>query len=211
MRGWTGAVVALGVMASDPAWALDPYMWGVGPRIGTTAIPGRYPWRFPEYVRENGALLRVRTDLLFGVDAVYYASGKSRAGVFGGFGLGRSYFDVHLQFEYDYVVSAGAMDFLVGGGLGFGSMTFQGDAAGSERLVVPYYPVRVESSAQIRDNSRAYQLTLWSQYSIPSNHFYRDYNGFDQDVSGGFYLGVGLELSVMFGDFTPPRPRERRQ
>jgi hypothetical protein len=203
---WIGAAL----LWAAEAQALDPYMWGIGPRVGTNAIPGRYPLRFPKEIRDpasGSTLERVRTDVFFGVDSVYYANGHSRVGAFAGMGLGAQYLDAHLQLEYDYVITAGALDFLVGGGLGFGTTTFRGESF--ERLTVPYYPLRVESSLLIRDEGRGYQLTAFGQYNLPSNHFYQDLNGFDVDVRGGTYVTLGVELSVMFGDFSPPRPRRR--
>ena len=205
-----GLVVLTTTVLAPEAQALDPYMWGVGPRIGTMAIPGRYPLRFPNEIRDNGSseLERVRGDVFFGVDSTYYAGAHSRVGAFAGLGLGTQFFDAHLQFEYNYVVSSSAIDFLFGGGVGFGTHRFSGPE--EEQLVVPYYPLRAESSALVRDNSRAYQLTLFGQLAVPSNHFYRDFNGFDDDtVGGGFYATLGIEVAVFFGDFTPPRPRGR--
>src|SRR5690349_17352202 len=62
MNRLSGAMVALlGVTAvSTPARAEDgPYMWGIGPKIGTTFIPGRYPVAFPASIanydfKDNG-------------------------------------------------------------------------------------------------------------------------------------------------------------
>ncbi|MFT6146632.1 MAG: hypothetical protein ACJAZO_002977 [Myxococcota bacterium] len=172
------------------------------------AIPGRYPVSFPDEIRndDESGLERVRGDLFFGVDSTYYASAHSRVGAFAGLGLGTQFFDAHLQFEYNYVLSASSIDFLFGGGVGFGTHRFSGP--GEEQLVVPYYPLRAESSALVRDNSRAYQLTVFGQLNVPSNHFYRDFNSVEDDsVGGGVYATLGIELAVFFGDFTPPRPR----
>ena len=203
------AALATVTVASE-AQALEPYMWGIGPRIGTMAIPGRYPLRFPNELRDDEAseLERVRGDVFFGVDSTYYANGHSRLGAFAGLGLGSNFFDAHLQFEYNYVLSASAIDFLFGGGVGFGTMRFRGP--GEEQLVVPYYPLRAEAAGLIRDSSRGYQLTVFGQWAVPSNHFYRDFNAIEnEEVGGGLYLTVGLELAVFFGDFTPPRPRRQ--
>ena len=206
--GALAVVLGLGASIAPEAQALDPYMWGVGPRIGTMVIPGQYPGAFPnEIARDDDSQLeRVRTDFFFGVDSLYYATAHSRVGAFAGIGLGKQFFDAQLQFEYNYVISASAIDFLFGGGLGFGSQRFGG--GGEEQLVVPYYPLRAEASGLLRDNSRGYQLTVFGQWNIPSNHFYTDFNGFDvEGVGGGFYATLGIEIAVFFGDFTPPRPR----
>ncbi|MBW2253807.1 MAG: hypothetical protein JRI25_04330, partial [Deltaproteobacteria bacterium] len=42
-------VAGLMMVAAD-AHALGPYMWGIGQRVGTMVIPGRYPLKLPEAV-----------------------------------------------------------------------------------------------------------------------------------------------------------------
>ena len=110
--------------------------------------------------------------------------------------------------KYNYVAQTGAMDFLLGGGAGFGAARWVGSDT-TEVLRVPYYPLRAEASALIRDNSRGYQGTVYFQYNLPANHFYTNAAGEEVDVGTGFYPTVGVEIAVYFGDFTPPRPRRR--
>lgn len=206
-----GMALVLGIaLAAPSAHALDPYMWGIGPRIGTNAIPAAYPVAFPPFIADevNGSdISPVRSDLVVGVDATYYVTGRTRVGLLGGvgFGLQEAFFDGHVVFRYNYVSQTGAMDFLFGGGAGFGTSTWRGTR--SESLRVPYYPLRVEASALVRDNSRGYQGTIFAQYNLPANHFYTNADGEAVDVGTGFYPTVGIELCVYFGDFTPPRPR----
>ena len=47
----TATVLALAV--PSVAQAADPYMWGVGPRLGTTFLPGAYPAAFPRLVADD--------------------------------------------------------------------------------------------------------------------------------------------------------------
>ncbi|MCO4746994.1 MAG: hypothetical protein KC912_19510 [Proteobacteria bacterium] len=206
----TRILLALGLLAvTSDAQALDPYMWGIGPRIGTNVIPAAYPMKFPPAVisQEGSTLERVNMDLIVGVDAVYYVTGHTRMAMSGGFGFGKSYFDGHFLVKYNYVSQTGAMDFLIGGGAGFGSSRWAGQD--SESLRVPYYPLRAEASALVRDNSRGYQGTVFFQYNLPANHFYNAPGGDSVEVGSGIYPTLGVELCVYFGDFTPPRPRRR--
>ncbi|TNE89089.1 MAG: hypothetical protein EP330_11665 [Deltaproteobacteria bacterium] len=209
------ALLTVGLASAAPrAEALDPFMWGVGPRIGTNAIPAAYPLTLPPYLRDpdNGSTIeRTSGDLFVGVDAVYYATGHTRVGLLGGigFGLGSPFFDGHVIFRYNYVSQTGAMDFLLGGGAGFGTSKWSGER--SESLRVPYYPLRAEASALVRDNSRGYQGTVFFQYNLPANHFYTNADGVDVDIGTGIYPTLGIEFSVLFGDFTPPRPRRRTE
>ena len=195
-------------LVSSSAFALDPYMWGIGPRVGTNVLPGSYPVAFPPAITEESnasTIERVRTDVIAGLQATYYVTGRTRMGVVSGVGFGNAFFDAHVMVTYNYVSQTGAMDFLLGGGAGFGASRWTGDSP--ELLRVPYYPLRAEASALVRDNSRGYQGTLFFQYNLPANHFYTDPTGAEPDIGTGVYPTAGVELTIFFGDFTPPRPR----
>ncbi len=204
---WTRALVILvGLGAAAEAQALDPYMWGVGPRVGTLIIPGRYPLQLPRDLPPSSGIERVRHDIVLGGQGVYYISPYTRMVADAGLGFGAGYFDAHFLVKYNYVAQAGAMDFLLGGGTGFGTATWRGESP--ERLTTPYYPLRAEASALMRDSIRGYQGTVFGQWAIPANHFYTDVEGDERDVRPGVYLTIGIEVAVLFGNFTPPRPRQ---
>ena len=217
------AFLTLGLFISEPALALDTYMWGVGPRIGTTVLPGRYPAVFAPKIKNYDldgdderdvndedeeiftSLERVKFDVIFGVDGVYYATKHTRLAATVGMDIGKRFTDGHFIARYNYVGSTGAIDFLFGGGLGFGLQGFRGEIK-AEKLKISYYPLRVEGSALVRDNTRGYQATIFAQYNIPGSHAYFAQDGEQYKVGSGVYLFMGVELSVFFGDFTPPRP-----
>lgn len=203
-------VLVVALLAASPAYALDAWMWGVGPRIGTNIIPGHYPSRFPQAVRDVDTLQKFRGDVILGADAVYYVDKHTRALASVGMGLARgdtNYTDYHLLLKYNYVIQTGAMDFLFGGGLGVGTCRFKDDDT-RELLKMPYYPFRVEGSAMIRDRSRAYQLTVFLQYAVPSSFSYYDSTGVEvPDVRGGIYATMGAEVVLYFGDFVPPKKK----
>lgn len=199
--------VLLGLGLAADAHALDPYMWGVGPRLGTMVIPGRYPLRLPGDLADDSTIARVRHDLTVGAEGTYYINSFTRMLLDAGLGFGSGFFDAHFLVKWNYVTQTGAMDFLAGAGVGFGTATWRGDEP--EKLNVPYYPLRAEASALIRDDTRGYQGTIYGQYAIPANHFYTTPGGDEGDVGIGVYLTVGIEIAVLFGDFTPPRPRGR--
>ncbi|MCB9669079.1 MAG: hypothetical protein H6736_21065 [Alphaproteobacteria bacterium] len=200
---------------ASPAMAADVYMWGVGPRLGTNFLPGAYPAAFPTIVadaRQAAApdapvIDKVRTDVVFGFESQYYINGGSRIGAIGGFGVGKQYFDAHIIGKYDVVIQSAAVDFLVGGGAGFGTQRWKGSEQASLR--VPYFPLRAEAAGMIRSDWMAYQLTVYGQYNLQGHHYYFDETGTEVPVRGGFYPTMGLELSVMFGDYEPPRPRKK--
>jgi len=204
-------VVALVGLVSTDALALDPYMWGVGPKIGTMVLPGQYPVRFPQAVRNdaNADLSRVKNDLSLGVDAVYYINGRSRARSFAslGFGLGEPYFDANWNVGYQFVAVTGAMDVLFGGAAGVGTATFHGTELA--RLQMPYYPLRADASALIRDETRGYQATAYFVYNVPGKQTFTGSDGVDLTVGWGVNFALGIEFALYFGDLMPPRPRSK--
>jgi len=202
-------LAALALLCAAPAQAMDVYMWGVGPRIGTSFIPGHYPSKFPTAVsrRESNGIEKFRDDFFFGAEGVYYVNRHTRTLLTTNVGLAKRYTDLHLLLKYNYVGQTGAMDFLFGGGLGVGTNRWKGD--GDAKLRVPYYPVRVEGSAMIRDETRAYQLGIFAQYNIQSSVTYFDEDGHEIDAKGGIYGYLGLDLTLYFGDFKPPKTRRR--
>lgn len=200
---------------SSTAAAADVYMWGIGPRLGTNFLPGAYPSAFPARVAdartiadpEEPLINKVRTDVTFGFEGHYYIDGGSRLGLNGGFGVGKQFFDAHVIAKYDRVIQSAAVDFLVGGGAGFGTQRWGGE--GEASLRVPYFPLRGEVAGMVRSDWMAFQLTTYLQYNLQSNHYFLDELGDEVAVKGGFYPTVGLEFSVLFGDYEPPKPRKR--
>lgn len=207
IRSLTAALLisAAGLATPTEAHALDAYMWGVGPRVGTSFLPAKHPVKWPRIVEDDASIEKIGFDFIGGVDAVYYINKHGRTGLTLGGGVGTRFTDLHALFKYSYLTQTGAMDFLFGGGAGFGSQTMRGEDLA--QLRVGYFPLRLEGSALVRDGSRGYQATLFGQMNIPSNHFYTNAAGEDVDVRGTpvNYVSAGIEITVFFGDFTPPK------
>jgi hypothetical protein len=212
-------VIAFALFAaglSSPAMALETYMWGIGPRIGTHVLPGNYPIAFP---RERGGdgttgprgdqgFSKVRHDMTFGGKGVYYVEKHHRLGFDGGamvgiaMGPGRRATTWDLLLTYEYAIEGRALDILFGGGVGAGTTGFRGED--DQRLRMNTFPMRAQIAGQARDNTRAYEVSLFLQYNLPSSTTYTNMAGEQPRVTGGFWLTSGIQLSVMFGDFTPP-------
>jgi hypothetical protein len=208
-------VVLLLAATATPAHALETWMWGIGPKVGTEVLPGRYPARLPRLSAEEGETgpradqaLRVQHDLQLGVEGVYYMDRHHRIGFTGGVGIGlamdgRRHSTWELILTYDYAIQGRALDVLFGGGIGAGTMGFRNDTG---RLRVNTFPVRAEVSGLARDTSRGYQLTLYAQYDLPSSSTWTlAVDDSQPDLQGGIWFTTGLEISVQFGDFEPPR------
>lgn len=198
----------------EPAAAIDVKWWGVGPTVGTVAIPGTYPVGFPENAKDGNGTPKVQKvggDIQFGAHGVLYPSGNGRVGARGlvGLGLGSPWSSGQLTLEYDHALLK-EQDFqlLFGGGIGAGTERFGGtDAHPEGYLVVNYFPLRAQLTALLRDKTRAYSLGIFGEYHVVADQTYfasAEATGKTPETFEGLtalYLKVGVEATVYFGDF----------
>lgn len=257
MRTSTAALALAGLLFAPEALAIDePYMWGVGPRVGTMVIPGKYPITFPDKVDNfnfldagpnsgcttqeagtdgNGnelcdnekrdvdddgvpqyhSLEQVRSDLNLGGDFVFYLNRDIRVGAMGYAAFGKRYFDIAVMPKVDKILLEDQIDVYAGGGIGFGFQRW-GGATGAEKLKMPYFPVRVNVGALARTPSAAFQLGIYGQSSVPGNQTYVSAQGDTYESVGSplalfSYLSAGLEFTVYFGDFEPPKKKKKKK
>lgn len=207
-------ILAALLALSQPAAALDVKWWGVGPTVGTIAVPGKYPVGLPGNAQEadnTDKVQRVGGDIDFGVHAVLYPSANGRLAARGlvGLGLGSPWSSGQLTVEYDYAfVKESGFQMLIGAGLGAGTERFGGTEGKYEDgyLVVNYFPLRAQLSALLRDKTRAYELDLFTAYHVAADQTY--YSGPNAEgvtpeglEGAALYLKVGIEATVYFGDF----------
>ena len=209
---------------SQPAAALDVKWWGVGPTLGTVAVPATYPFSFPVNAKSDGDLLvqKVKGDIDFGVHGVLYPTGNGRIGVRGlvGLGLGSPWSSGQLTVEYDHaMIKEDGFQLLVGAGIGAGTERFGGVSSAPEGyLITNYFPLRAQLSALLRDRTRAYELSIFGAYHIAADQTYYAEKGADgltvaealalpgaPLVAGALYGKVGVEATVYFGDFQTDR------
>ncbi len=205
---------------AQPAAAIELKWWGVGPTVGTMAVPGRYPFAFPENAKDvdNVPLVeKVRGDMSFGAHAVLYPAAKSRLGARAlvGLGIGQPWTSGQITIEYDgALVNEDGFQLLAGAGIGAGTERFGGTAAEPDGyLVANYFPVRGQISALLRDRVRAYEISLYGTWHIVADQTYYAEKGAvgktgadsvsngEAVVPGALYGGFGVEASVYFGDF----------
>jgi hypothetical protein len=180
-------------------------MWGVGPRIGTNVIPGRFPGAWPPKVSDQDTLEKVGGDVILGAEGDYWANASNRVGALAGVDLGADYLNGHFVLKYDRIIPFEALDAFVGAGIGVSTHRWSSDTEAS--LKVPGYPLYGEAGGLLRKGSVAYQLQLHAQYDIPGHATYLNAAGAEEDVGWGFYFQMGAELAVLFGDFTLPKSR----
>jgi hypothetical protein len=152
-------MLTMGLLAmSSTAMAADyePFLWGVGAKLGTVVIPGAYPARFPDIItnynfldegpragNENGddpnrdldpagdpiftSLRRVKGDVRFAADGFLAIDATNRIGATLGVNGAKGMTDLYFTANYDYVaVKKNPFWVTAGVGLGYGSMTFNG-------------------------------------------------------------------------------------
>lgn len=207
-------ILSLLLALSQPAQALDLKWYGVGPTLGTTAVPTRYPAALPSSAQDE--IDKVRGDVLVGARGVLYPGTRGRIYGVGNVGFGTGgYFQAEVTAGYQWVLTKDEeFQLLFGGGLGAGHERFGGADEGEDlgdHLTVNYFPLRADLDGFLRDKSRAYQLGLWGTFHIPTMQAYctTDQSGDqcssgkdDQSlIAGASYFGVGAEATLFFGDF----------
>ncbi|MBN1336080.1 MAG: hypothetical protein JXB39_08980 [Deltaproteobacteria bacterium] len=197
--------LALVALLSASAGHAVPTMWGIGPRLGTNVIPGRYPVAWPSKVKDQDTLEKVGGDVLFGAEGDYWANEANRVGALLGLDLGADYASYHFLLKYDRIIPFDALEWYLGAGAGVS--THRWSSQTEAELKVPAYPLRGQTGVLIRQGSVAYQVQLHAQYDVPGHATYLDAEGVEVDVGWGLYFQIGAELSVLFGDFVPPKKR----
>ncbi len=196
-------------LLSEPAAALDLKWWGVGPTIGTMAIPGQYPVALPEVAQ--GDVDKVKGDVEFGVRGVVYPGVSGRLFVLGTLGFGTSKWgQQEFTVGWDQVmIKEEEFQLLLGAGIGAGHERFK-DKGDTDFLNVNYFPIRLALTAMLRDRVRAYQIDIYGLYHIVGGQEYcmsdvdsdcvsgKDGGGL---IAGAVYAGLGAEATVFFGNF----------
>ncbi|MFZ5478439.1 MAG: hypothetical protein ACOZNI_16845 [Myxococcota bacterium] len=206
-------------LLASPALAIDLRFWGVGPTIGTMAVPVNYPTGMPANAEDaDGDLVtRAKGDVQLGVRAVAYPSAAGRLGAHGRLGFGTDGWNrQELVVGYDVAMIREAdFQLLAGIGLGAGTERFNGVGDSNAFLRVNYFPIRGSLSGLLRDRTRAYELGVFGTYHVVGENLYfdgpndddpttgaeaaKDFAG--EGVAGGLFLSVGAEATVWFGDF----------
>jgi hypothetical protein len=201
-------VIALLLALCEPAAALDARWWGVGPTIGTMAVPTKYPVSLPNLAQNE--VEKVRGDVEVGAEAVLYPGKAGRVFAHGTIGFGTAgWLQPELVVGWDTVVLRDEeLQVLWGAGLGAGAETFH-SATDNDVLRVGYFPLRTQVSLLLRDKVRAYEASLWGTWHIAGSQELctagdtascEPAKG-DALVAGALYFGVGAEATLYFGDW----------
>ena len=174
-----------------------PWMWGVGPTVGTIVYPGRFPAKLPAALDGLGD---VNGDVKLGGHGMVYLDAQNRLGTHVDFGLGKGFSSIAWTLEYERVlVRGGGFHVFAGAGGGFGKYKFSNDTVGT--LKVPTYEIRGQLGAMYKQHRTAEELSIFLKVPFNGNPTFTDLDGVDSDSNGGNLLHLGMELTVYYGDF----------
>ena len=205
-------VVLMGLLAGTATAGSGPYMWGVGPVVNTMVLPGEHPVSFPKDTRvenEDGknvsVLDKTRGDIGFGVHSVLYMKKAQRVGAQGWFQSGAGNFrSSNITFAYDFIGnSSNGVTVLAGLGGGFGTQRWR--TRGEGELKRNTYILRGQASVNYRTKSTCYEAAAYLNWNIPGSQTWEPAEEDEARISGGFYPVAGIQGTVFFGDFRPPK------
>lgn len=203
----------LALIGSQDAFAGNsvPYMWGVGPQVSTVVYPTRFPGGFPKDIPDEWNFDASRGDIEFALRGAFYLNTESRLAGRIGLGGGPGWFTRWADVGLDRMLTSNSgFHTLVGANLGLGRDRFT-DSGGRE-LEVSNAVIRAQFGGIYRNKTQAYELGVFMAYHVPFEHLY-DPGGLDEQTlkgSGSRYGMIGVEASVFFGDFTPPKSKKKK-
>lgn len=140
-------MLTMGLLAMSTAAnasSYEPYMWGIGGKLGTVVIPGAYPASFPDNVNKydfnddgerdrfggvelNSTLRRVKGDIRLAADGFLGIDGTNRIGATVGINTAKGFSDTYLTLNYDNVfVRKNPFNAVWGLGVGYGGLSWKG-------------------------------------------------------------------------------------
>ena len=202
----------LSTLLPSVAEAKGPYMWGAGPTVNTIVLPGFHPVGVPKAVKvENkdgkleNPLDETKGDIGIGVRGVMYMKRAQRVGAHAWYSMGKGdYRSPNLVVTYDFAGEASnGVTVLAGLGGGFGKQKW--DTSGVGELSMATYILRARGAVNYRTKTNCYEFGAFLNLNIPGVQTWEADGEDAETVRGGFYPTVGIEGTVFFGDFRPPK------
>ncbi|MCP4805392.1 MAG: hypothetical protein GY913_09195 [Proteobacteria bacterium] len=187
------------------------YMWGVGPQVSTVIYPTRFPGSFPNAMDDTWEYTPSRGDVEFALRGAFYLNNESRLTGRVGLGGSQGWFTRWADVGIDRMLSSNSgFHTLAGLGLGLGRDRFTDDLG--QQLEVSNVVLRAQFGGIYRNKTQAYELGIFGAYHAPIEHMVDPGN--TQQVikaAGSRYGMLGVEASVFFGDFTPPKSKKKKK
>lgn len=216
-------LLSLLTLLAAPAHAEQgPYMWGVGPNLGTMIYPGEFPAYYPKVDIAEGETVagladndrpefeQVRGDLIVGARGVMYLDKMSRFGARLNMGLGEGYRALNFTAEYDFLpVDKNGLSSFVGAGAGFGNMRFEAEDVGELKLAT--YIFRGQAGLLYRNKTQAYEANVFVQVDLPGGSRFTSIDDVEYETGFKSYGMIGVEGTIYFGDFRPPTEGKKKK
>ncbi len=205
------ALLLTALLAAPAQAESGPWMWGVGPTLGTIVYPGRFPAELNAY--DSALEGQVRGDVITGAHGVFYIDGQNRLGSHVDLGFGKGFNSVAWTLEYERIfVRGNGIHVFGGGGLGFGSYTIKDvdDRASVGKVNTPTYEIRAQVGALYKQKQTAEELSFFVKLPFNGNPRATADDGTKSDINnGGNWFHVGLQATVYFGDWTQPKSSKK--
>ncbi len=190
------------------------YMWGVGPTVNTIVWPSSYP---------NGGLVskldddmdETTSDMGIGAHGVLYLGKKKRIGSHAWYGFGTGgYRSLNWTVDADlFGTDSSGVGVLGGFGAGLGTQRWEDPDEGE--LKMGTFILKGQGAVTYRSarNRQAYELGGYVGVVLPGTATFQPTGGEKETLSGadstGIYPQIGIEATVYFGDFSPPKSRKK--
>ena len=194
----------------------EPFMWGVGPTIGTYLLPFDYPYSFPKEIRDSDPTMQgLEGDVQLGAKGTIYMNRDYRLWGHGYLHLGNKagYNGRGITLGLDKVLLRdNGINLYVGAGGGLGRFKFDQSDVG--KLDGRQIYLRGNIGALYRNVNQAYDISLFGIVGNTSNQTFTPASSEEAaDINGGVYMAplvLGVEATVYFGDFKPNKKKGNR-
>ena len=200
----------LALLGTAEAGSSIAYMWGAGPQVSTVIYPTRFPGSFPSAATRSGwDYTASRGDIEFALRGAFYLNMESRLTGRLGLGGGPGWYTRWADVGMDRMLSSNSgFHTLVGANLGLGRDRFTDDLG--QQLETSFVVPRVQFGGIYRNKTQAYELGVYAAYHAAFEHL----NPVSDEViegQGARYGMLGIEATVWFGDFTPPKSKKNNK
>jgi hypothetical protein len=187
------------LLVASPAMAEEPWMWGVGPRVGVDVAPTDRLGASAEVAPFSP----VTWDVALGADAAIYPVNWYRIRTVTELQLGQRWVEGSFAVTWNYVPRI--QQFQIPMGVGAGAAVGRATAPTGERIRRSTLPLVAEIGVLEEHRRWAWQVMAVGSLELPAGAVLLDGDGARTPLTRSVAGTLGVEASILFGDFHPPR------